>query len=51
MKLESYILRHGTKEDLIAEGRAIEAVRAILALPPEIRALVVGATPLHSTDI
>jgi hypothetical protein len=45
MKLESYILRYGTKEDLIAEGHAIEAVRAILALPPEIRGLVVGVTP------
>lgn len=45
MKLGSYILRYGTKKDLLAEGYAIEAIQAILALPPEIRGLIVGATP------
>lgn len=45
MKLESYILRYGTEEDLAAEGHSAEAIHAILALPPEIRGMVTEATP------
>jgi hypothetical protein len=45
MKLESYILRYGTEEDLTAEGHSAEAIHAILALPPEIRGTVTEATP------
>lgn len=45
MKLESYILRYGTEEDLAAEGHSAEAIHAILALPPEIRGMITEATP------
>jgi len=45
MKLESYILRYGTGADLVAEGHSAEAIHAIIALPPEIRGMVIEIIP------
>lgn len=49
MKLESYILRYGTREDLLSQGYPLDIARIVGALPEQIRARIIDAVPQYQT--